>query len=114
MNAGLVVEKLPTKPRCKTSPIKPKVIARETHKHRAHAKVDPARGNKRAHTRVDHRIARLSTLPREQSRLADTRQEIIAERLTRPRHTTRFDVGFIFQLLDEVAVPREAREKTPN
>ena len=79
------------------------MIGGKTHHHGAHAKGQPAPGIKVTHAGINQRIARPALLPGGKARCGVVRP--LFQRMIGRMKRAEFRSRFIFQLLDEMAVP---------
>ena len=90
-------------------PIKPQLIAGKANKHCPHSKGDPPLSSQIAHAGIDERVTRLTVRPSVEMSVVVF---FHAQPFKGGVHAVRFDLWLIFDLLDEVATPSQARTKS--
>gem|GEM_PF-589863 len=109
VDAGFVIEEQSGEVQGGLSPVQPQVVGGERHQHGPHSKINPCSCLQRPHAGVDHGIPCDALLPYFEQILAEV---IFAEPVEGRIDVAEFNGRFIFEFLDEVAVPCQPRFET--
>ena len=105
VNTRLIIGELARQMQGWQAPMQPKMIAGKAHQHSAHTKIQPTGGNQGSHTRIHHRIAGLTLLPRGKIGVI---HRLLAQLIIGRMHVFKFDAGLVFKLLNKMAMPMQA------
>ena len=110
MDARLIIGKLAGKMQRRRPPVEPQMIGGKAHHHGAHAKGQPATSIQIAHAGIHQRIAGLPALPCRKPcrRIAAP----FLQRMIGGMERAKLHRRFIFQFLNEMAVPVKTAFKT--
>ena len=109
MDAGFIIGEQTCQMMSSGTPVQPKLIAGKTYQHRPHAEGDPAFSRQIAHASVNEGVTRLTIYPCLEIRLVVLGH---AQPFKGGVHAVGFYFGLVFDLLDEVATPCQARTKS--
>ncbi len=110
VDAGLEIQELAGQVQAGRPPVQPQVVSGEADEQRSHAKVDPARGQQRAHAGVDHRVAGAALAPRGKALLRGgipVGPVAGAQAVGGACEVAPLDVRLVLELLHEVAMPAQ-------
>lgn len=107
MNAGFVVDEEAGEVESGVAPMEPKVVTGEAHEHGSHAEVNPAGGVQGPHASIDHGEAGAALAPGGESGIVPVGVGSV-ELVAGASKIEELEVGGVFELLHEVAVPAEA------